>query len=249
MKNRGAMQNKLLKTIHVLPLLLLSVLCIKLFLAGELTLYVHPRYVNFVVTTSIIGGMFALAFVVLIWTRKKLLRPKLNRSMLASIIVSALIAATLALAIALPPRPLSLELAERRLVEGGQTDGVCRSFVAGKYRSDFLQWSELISACNDPLYYRGQRVQIDGFVMRTEKSSDDNTLALGRVVVRCCAIDAQPIVLSVEKNEWEKTYAYDQWLRVVGSIQPIRVNGELTAVIVPDYIQPIGAPADPYVFY
>lgn len=61
----------------------------------------------------------------------------------------------------------------------------------------------------------------------------------------CCAIDAQPYVLPVEKVP-EMTYEKDTWLRVKGKLTRKTIQGNNHLVIVPESIVRLDNPENPY---
>lgn len=235
----------LLRVLPNLPLLLISLLSVKLYLEGTLTFYVHPRYLLFILIFGVIGAVLALLFIVFALRRKIPTQISYDNKFYISLIATVV----LLLAIVLPPQQLSAELAEKRTINTDNATGECTEFKPGLYDSDFLQISDLIALCGDPLFFREQDITVEGFVYNATGRVDANTLAIGRFAIRCCAVDAQPISLPVEVKNWTAKYEKQQWLRVEGEFQPRRVNGELRAVIVPEKIEKIPEPQKPYAFY
>jgi uncharacterized membrane protein YcgQ (UPF0703/DUF1980 family) len=67
--------------------------------------------------------------------------------------------------------------------------------------------------------------------------------------VTCCAVDAQPLGVPVLLPGWQDRFAADDWVEVTGGFSP---NPDPSAaeplVLVPDTIEKIDQPAQPYVY-
>lgn len=240
------MKYRLYSLLHTFPLLLISILSLKLYAEGKLTLYVHPRYLTFVLVASVIALLLSGLFMALALSKKS----DGDKGGSFASVMSMVVSVVLVVALLLPARSLSTELAEQRFVGAGRSKGECKPFDdRGFSRNEFLRWSEQLATCGDPLFYQGQTIKVEGFIYDVTSKSDSNAFAIGRFVVRCCAIDAQPLLLTVKQEDWTSLYQSNQWIRIEGEIQPIRVNGELIAGIVPTKVEIIPEPEEPYVFY
>lgn len=83
----------------------------------------------------------------------------------------------------------------------------------------------------------GLEMDLEGFVTGT----GEGTFSLTRFYVSCCAADAVPYSVTVESPDH---YDDDTWLRVSGRLG--RAGDEY--VLIPDVIEPIDVPKDPYLY-
>ena len=109
--------------------------------------------------------------------------------------------------------------------------------VAERFR---IQLQQLMQFREHPNLVNGNPVNISGFVWR----QPDAPPLLARLTVRCCLADATPAGLPVvwpENNEPEP----DAWIAIRGHMEVRMHQGEATAVVVPDTINPISRPKRP----
>jgi uncharacterized repeat protein (TIGR03943 family) len=105
-------------------------------------------------------------------------------------------------------------------------------------------WSRLLVANPEPDYYSTKQVEVSGFVYDAGLGND--TVWLARFVVTCCAVDAQPVGVPLLLPQWQTEYKEDQWLAVKGTFQlRSTLKGE-QLVLVPDEIETIKEPDNPY---
>ena len=83
----------------------------------------------------------------------------------------------------------------------------------------------------------GLEMDLEGFVTGT----GEGTFSLTRFYVSCCAADAVPYSVTVESPDH---YEDDTWLRVSGWLG--KAGDEY--VLIPDVIEPIDVPKDPYLY-
>ena len=150
-------------------------------------------------------------------------------------LLSAVVAITV---LALPPNPSFSDLASNRNSELGREDEL--DFVLPPGQRSLTDWVRLLRSQPDPQLYRGDRVQISGFVLQQPQQPP----LLGRLLVRCCLADATPIGLPVR---WPASYRPqpDQWLSIEGTMGVEVQEGELRSVVVPERIHAIPRPARP----
>jgi putative membrane protein len=125
---------------------------------------------------------------------------------------------------------------------------VCPDIDEGSPPKEFQDWDRLLNSCDEPLKYQGRSVVIEGFVYDSHGLNTSDTFSLARFKISCCAVDAQPMLLTVAEQNWSSHFKANQWLRVEGTVQPKWVNEKLTAVIEPKDIKKISQPQNPYDF-
>lgn len=147
-------------------------------------------------------------------------------------------------ALALPPAALSTELALSRatgvpvqLASSSTltlaTSGDTSSFGVG-------EWSAVLATSTDPSAYAGDTATLTGF---TGPGLDDDQLALTRLVIVHCVIDAQAASIPVAAPEWQSDIGVGEWVEIVGTFVQ---DDSGSLVLEPTSLSPIAAPADPY---
>lgn len=96
----------------------------------------------------------------------------------------------------------------------------------------------------DPLL--GSKIEITGFVYRTDKMSESQ-FAVGRFAMNCCSADAAPFGVFAEYAEANR-YADDEWVKVAGTIGKTSFNGFDIMKIDVERIETVNQPLDPYVY-
>ena len=138
----------------------------------------------------------------------------------------------------LPPEPSFSDLASNR--PEGLPQAQELAFVLPPEQRTLTEWVRVLRSQADPNLVNGNPVNISGFVWR----QTDAPPLLARLTVRCCLADATPAGLPVvwpENNEPEP----DAWIAIRGHIEVRMHQGEATAVVVPDTINPIPRPQRP----
>lgn len=98
----------------------------------------------------------------------------------------------------------------------------------------------------------GKKITLTGFVYK-EDSFDSNTFVIARLLMSCCAADAQPTGLFCK---WDKTSSikHNQWIKLTGIIEKKMQYNEETkkdepmAIIKVSNVEPIEEPKDPYIY-
>lgn len=92
--------------------------------------------------------------------------------------------------------------------------------------------------------YQGKRVELDGQFF----PSGANSFELVRMLILCCAADAQPLAVRVETDQ--KLPSSDTaWARVVGTVNFAKKGGARVPIVTAEKITPIPQPADPNVYH
>lgn len=99
------------------------------------------------------------------------------------------------------------------------------------------------------LYAHGKELMGKHVIVEGRVSKDDTTpagqLVLYRFVVVCCAADAMPLDIAVTSPH-AGNFQNDQWIRVSGKLTTSPTDPDHSPEIIADNIQPIAAPANPY---
>ena len=117
-------------------------------------------------------------------------------------------------------------------------------------RRETLQERTILELFAKPNLYLGQRIIVTGMILRDEDLKAHfggrNTVVY-RFLVTCCAADALPLTIALE-TDTKDTFAKDQWVQVDGVFRLEQIEGQTIAVMSAPRIQPVKAPAVPYLF-
>ena len=227
---------------------------------GQLGFYIHPRYHLLAVVATVAGSMLLILDIILQLhhnpARKRRAsarpaptkHPKKPRRTIP--ILSIITAGILALAIILPPRPLSSSSAANRATSGPtSTTGRCEKPepLDGKPVS-MNPWRSAFDDCPNDSFFDGVTIDVTGFVARDPSGFYDNRyFELSRFVISCCAVDSTPINILVKSPDAER-YRNNQWLQVRGQVKRELSGGKAVYVLTNPTITPTTEPANPYEF-
>lgn len=135
---------------------------------------------------------------------------------------TALFCAAFALAfLVLPPRAISAAVAEIRDVNASSlltdpADQTIELTASGDYSTYGLrEWASLLRQSTHPESLIATPFEAIGFVTPSEESAD--SFVLTRFVVSHCAIDAQPVGVTVYSPGWDERFEVGSWVTVDGA--------------------------------
>jgi putative membrane protein len=169
---------------------------------------------------------------------------------------SALAAGVLALPVALgfllPPQPLTVVTAAQRGVDvaflGGAGEGSVPDTAWGAPPETYTikDWVKAFQADPEPGRHAGKPARVTGFVYR-EAALPEGWFLVARFVVKCCAVDAQPVGLLVRAPEASPLEG-GRWVRVEGAWEVVELDGRRRAAIGAARVTPTGRPEQPYLY-
>ena len=223
---------------------------------GTLTLYVHPRYILLtvimaVLTLLVLVGMAAVGVSSAADEDRDhdhVTRVSAFGRLLVWSKAAVLICAALALLV-IPPATLSSSARQNReLVTSGQAlDSTKVAALVGADPATFSvkDWAALLSQ-GGPEAVLGKQVNLSGYVLDRD---EEDVFFIARLVVSCCAVDAQPIGVPVYRPGWRDEIEPGAWIRIDGAFvnNPSRDSQESVAIGVGSLAN-IEEPDQPYVF-
>lgn len=238
----------------VLAIAVFAAVTLWLSVEGRLGFYIHPRYNLFTTVMAVIG----LSLVVIAAATHKAdahhhdAPRRSRRTKVTDILSVGMTTTVLLVVLVLPPTTLSSATAANRSANDvgvvTPADELEESGSAELFASLTVRdWAGLLMRNQSPSFYRGKPVNSIGIVTPSEMSPD--AFNLTRFVVTCCAVDAQPVSVTVYQPGWQDTLAVDSWVRVQGGFQPAPSGMQGTAlVLIPVEITPEEVPREPYLF-
>ncbi|MCA1904468.1 MAG: TIGR03943 family protein [Cyanobacteria bacterium KgW148] len=230
--------------LDTLAALVWGVLFLQLWLTNRLFLLIHPNY-----KLLTIGAGFGLLTLALLQIFRPYKRSGNHVSLLPNNWSSGILLGAGILGLLVPPRPFASEIAfQRGINESFTTVRGVQTFRRSN-RADqrsIVEWVRTLNVYPEPDAYKGQPVNVEGFVVHPQDFPDEYIL-ISRFVITCCAADVYPVGLLVKlpSNERGK-YPPDRWLRVKGAMTTIEWQGKRKVAIVPQELQPIPEPKNPY---
>ncbi len=210
---------------------------LQLAINNRLIFYIHPRYIIFTITLSIICLAIALAD----YTINKPLSEKVLKLSNLPILIILLVA------LFLPAQSLTSSTVSQRSIDGINTatqSNTTNLFAQSSRALSIQDWTRLLATNKDISFYSNKTPQISGFVYDARLGGD--TLQLSRFVVTCCAVDAQPLGIPIYIENWEEKYSQDQWLEVTGTFEERETTNGKQIVIIPGEVKEIEEPENPY---
>jgi len=217
--------------------------------AGDLVLYIHPRYVVFTVVLSVIGlVLFGLA----VWT--SITRPDGRhdhdhdhdhdtphrwRPVTSAASVGLVVIAVLALLIA-PPTTLS---ADRALTTTSATGGgadLPTPVLMGSdpTRFSIRDWAMILETGSTASDLVGQRADVTGIVLLDGAGA----ARIGRYAVTCCTVDAQLFAVPVDRSTLPAGAESGSWVHVSGTF----ADADGATRLVAETAEEVSEPDDPY---
>lgn len=269
MRSRLLSDPRLVSLATYLAISLFNAYALLLYFQGELTLYIHPRYVLFTVALNALS--LAACYVGFVLTARRMSggtggeahvagsarwRPSVTFLVAGLVLVAAYV---------LPASTLSSGTADQRSdnfngagAPSADDSGALAAFTTGSTptlasldaaTADLAieDWTSAFGAEPNPDFYEGKEVDVVGFVFRPEGAPRD-VFYVSRFVVTCCAVDAQPIGLPVRSPGWEERFEEDAWVRVEGSFAKAGKGYVSEPVVVePGRVSSTEEPQNPYV--
>lgn len=240
-----------------------GILLLQYWLTGKINLLLHPDYVW--LTYS--AGFFLLGLAILkVWQLfSQLIKPlKRRKTQVRSQEVlqhlslfppgwsSAILLAVALFGLQFTPQPFSSQMA----LDRGVTETLSmtrsqpqafRSATKPEQRS-LIDWIRTLNVYPEPDAYKGQKVNVEGFVIHLPDVPDDY-LGIARFIITCCAADAYPVGLPVKLPQGDRSaHKPDSWLQVEGQMITEELAGKRQLVIEASSLKPIPTPANPYAF-
>jgi uncharacterized repeat protein (TIGR03943 family) len=244
---------------NLATLTLMSLYIYKLALTGDLVYYIHPRYNLF----TIIASMVCL-FIVIQLIEKKTDEhhhaheesEHTDHTHVKKDILSLVIIAVIIVAIIVPAQGLSNSTASKRFQKNAKV--IPRSQdkkweaidnkngkSSGEVFSDWI--SQLDEHGKDLTLYQGKDIDVTGFVLINKEKNQGEEIFVTRFFVSCCVADATPLGIQIQYSG--NDLANDEWVRVRGKILIVTENGHERATIVPDTIEVVTEPEEPYAYF
>jgi putative membrane protein len=204
--------------------------------SGALYFYIHPLYA----IPTLVSGLVLLALALLVPADD---RPGPRR------VAAVGLAMPLLLGVLVPPQPLGFSAAAQRGVELGPIGGVESaaplSLGLAPEAYTIKDWVKAFQADPEPGRHAGKPARVSGFVYRSPDVPADWFL-VARFVVKCCAVDAQPVGLPVRATG--PVPATGQWVAVEGAWEVVETTGSRKAVIAATRVVPVSRPDQPYLY-
>ncbi|TPW75643.1 TIGR03943 family putative permease subunit [Schumannella soli] len=175
-----------------------------------------------------------------------LARPRLLRSLTVGRVL--IIAGALVALLILPPAALTSATAQNRaLATSADALQAPAANLVGTDTSKFTvkDWASLLRSGGESAV-AGQTVQISGYLL---DNGDADVVYVARLMVTCCAVDAQPVGVPVYLPDWKKDHKANSWVKLTGRFQQNPSgSGAVPVVIVPSEFAGISEPDQPYVY-
>ena len=239
--------------LDVLAILAWGVLLLKYWLTNKLNILLHPNYTWLAYSTGaffvLLAGLRAGQVIQLTRSRSVPGTTLQHFSMLPRSVSAGLLLAIALLGLQFTPQPFASETALDRGVKDTLTMTRARpqAFRGGTQPGErsLVEWVRTLNVYPEPDAYKGQEVNVEGFVIQSP-TLPDGYFTIARFVITCCAADVYPVGLPVKLAEGQSPYASDTWLRVQGQMTTETLSEQRQLVIAADQLAEISEPENPY---
>jgi uncharacterized repeat protein (TIGR03943 family) len=232
----------------VLLVMMGAVATVWLAATGKLSLYIHPRYIAF----SVGAGLAGLA--VSAWSLQTKI-PTAARHSISSLAVLVMAAGSLLI---VKPSVLSSSVANQRGLNISTASSeqprlpnprIVQLFANNDFNQlSIKEWATLLDQTSDIGFFAGKQATVTGFIT-PDQSDAGNVFFVSRFVIRCCAVDAQPVGVPVYLPDWQKKLKPDDWVTLSGTFDNNpSAKSTHRIVITPDKVTSIPQPKDAYVY-
>jgi len=235
---------------HSIIVTLVGITVVYLYLIGDLVFYIYPGY-N---TLSLITGIIFIFVGVYSGIREFNAKYRssshacCNEGRQSSFSFFELtIFIPIIIGLLMPAQPLSVETALTRgtaLALESKAVSAFDIFTTNPESRNLIEWVRVLTANPEPDTYKGQKVNIEGFLIYPKDFP--NEVYISQFIISCCAADARPISLSVNKNKLFDTYKEGDWIRLEGVFDVLENSYERRVLIQANKITRITTPKDPY---
>ncbi|RKR74258.1 TIGR03943 family putative permease subunit [Frondihabitans australicus] len=245
---------------------------------GRLILYIHPRYVVFTVALVVLGMILALGALAVGdrdaghehgpddgehddsgadlgggGDRTASGRGVRGGRRLLGLIGAVVTVGVAVALVVLPPATLSSVTAGTRdvgastlsLGASGGSAATASGGATAKYT--VLDWATRLRQSTSLGDYAGKAVDVTGFIAASTTDPRD-TFVVTRFVITCCAVDAQPVGLTVYDPNWQQSLKKDEWVTVKGGFGANPAVGQSPIAVVPTAVTKVAQPHDPYLY-
>lgn len=214
---------------------------------GDLTLYIHPRYVVFTVLVTLVGAVLLALAVWFSVTRRDQLDHDHDHDHApgqrpVATVTSAVLVGAAALALLVtPPAVLSAEraLTSTAATSGGGDVGAPVLVGSDPTRFSLRDWATILGAGSTASDLVGQQADVTGFVLLDAATG---RARIGRYAVTCCTVDAQLFAVGIERSSLPAGAETGTWVHVSGTF----TDDDGSTVLSPDTIEEVREPDDPY---
>jgi len=223
--------------------------------SGRLTLYIHPRYTLFTVALAVIAGVVVIGALA---TRPERDQhdhdhgsPARSRPAGARILAWSraliLVVAAVVLIVMSPATLSSSTRQSRELVTTGQALDSDPPPLAGGNSATFSvkDWATVLSQGGSEAVL-GKDIDVSGYVL---DEGDDDVFFVARLLVSCCAVDAQPVGVPVYRPGWRQELKVSSWVAVRGTfIENPDPDSPQPAAVKVSALNEVSEPDQPYAF-
>lgn len=251
--------------LDALAILAWGILLLKYWITGQLNILIHPNYFGLTVAGGIgsivIGGLKTWELIKLDRTKQKsrtsatIDSPRMAEvehiTLFPPSFGSTLMLSVALIGLATTPRTFTSQTAlERGLTESLPITRLqpqeFRNTTKPENRS-LVEWVRLLNFNPEPDSYKGQKVNVQGFVIHPPNVAEQY-LWIGRFIITCCAADAYPVGLPVKLPIGQSRAAFppDSWVEIEGEAIVEELQGKRKLTIQAFSLKPIPEPKNPY---
>lgn len=232
------MYNVFIKNRGIFLLITIAILTIWLSFSNQLVLFIHPRYFTFTILLGIAGLVFAVISWILATRNKRTASQDTDKNKPKNYLYFVLTISAILLLTLFTPTSLSTTNVSVERVNSFtfNNDAVPTSDVS---EWSVKNWSAILK--NNLPFDEDAEISLQGFIVPIDK---DN-FYLTKYVLSCCAIDAQPVAIPVNKQNWADIAKEGEWVSIEAVFTEPTVEGYSNSLS-PRQMDKINEPEEPY---
>ena len=219
-----------------------------LWMQGNLSLYIHERFVWLVVAASI-----SLVWVGAVYHSRRVRMSGQHRHHHGEFSWGGLLLVLLPIVCGLtaPRKPLGADAMRNHTVSVESmtslaTPSTTHMLFKPNRKRTILDWALLFLSESDQNAFVGEQADVTGFVYHDDETATE-TFLISRFAVTCCAADAVPVSLPVFWPD-SRTLENDQWIEVSGHFEIRSRAGYSALALVADTVTLVDMPEMPYLY-
>ncbi|KHD34142.1 hypothetical protein NL50_17915 [Clostridium acetobutylicum] len=213
----------------------------------KLYLFIHPKMTAYIIFA------FVIFFILIIFQLKKLFTKKNHSSLKAA---SSIFFVPLILAYIINPQGLNSNIAEKKGIT--ELSSIESTSGASKSKSDYIKLNDenfsdmTTEITNNIIKYKGKNIELSGFIYK-DTSFPKNHFVIARMLIVCCAADAEVIGLTCYTDTFTDLKEND-WVTIKGTISSMKnfdkedTSQNIIPVINVKSVHSIQKPSNPYIY-
>lgn len=203
--------------------------------SNQLTLFISSQYVIFAAITSTVGLVILVSSFIVKPNEHSHDEDK------PGILSTVFTVTAVGLLLLIAPTSLSNQYANTKPINSNSSALSIGEVNAKQWESFTVKEWSVLSSNPASFDFTNKTVNLVGYITYL----DNDSFYLSRLVVHCCAIDAQPVGVKVVIPDWTTKYKEGDWVDITGNFEDLNSTNQYS--LVPVRVSVVEEPEQPYV--